>query len=356
MVGLNRAERVPESSSLSLQYIVHANDMAVLGWHNRAEEYYSAAIELSHQLNDQRLAAVAVSHHSLGSLAAAKYETGIDKARNASELLSKIGDVFEAHAAQIFLALNLYYMGDLVEAATTAQGGLHSCVRHEHHYSVSLTLSVLMRSCLGRYPFDQLVGSVPPTPGHRVGQTTSLMAEGYWHAYHRRTGDSLSAFEQAWDICRTNQCLTTFNMSVVSDLASALRRHAEAMEADGSDASAVRRRWKRIARLANRLSRFLPPERPHALRELSLAYAHRGRTKKALKLIDKSCRIAEQQQARYQHAQSLLVKGRLAKQMGDPSAEDQIRIAQERLDQIEGAVRDVMQSGRSGPPGHATSP
>ena len=66
--GMNRAERVPESSSLSLQYFVHANDMAVLGWHTRAEKYYRASFELSHKLNDRRLAAVAVSHHSLGSL------------------------------------------------------------------------------------------------------------------------------------------------------------------------------------------------------------------------------------------------------------------------------------------------
>jgi hypothetical protein len=99
-----------------------------------------------------------------------------------------------------------------------------------------------------------------------------------------------------------------------------------------------------MARLANRLSWFLPPERPHALRELSLAYAHRGRIKKACKLVAKSCRIAEQQTARYEHAQSLLVKGRLAKEMGDPTADDQIRIAQAKVDQIEGAVRDAMQS------------
>ena len=97
-----------------------------------------------------------------------------------------------------------------------------------------------------------------------------------------------------------------------------------------------------MARFAKRLSWFLPPERPHALRELGLVYAHRGRLRKALKLVDKSCQIAEQQKARYEHAQSLLVQGELQKAMGDPSADDHIRMAQEKIDQIERAVVDVM--------------
>jgi hypothetical protein len=79
LVGLNRAERVPKSSSLSLQYFVHANDMAILGWHTRAEKYYRASIELAQQLNDRRLAAVPISHHALGCVAAAKYDEGVDK-------------------------------------------------------------------------------------------------------------------------------------------------------------------------------------------------------------------------------------------------------------------------------------
>jgi hypothetical protein len=87
MVGLNWSERFPKSSSLALQYFVHANDMAVLGWQSRAEKYYRASVDLGQQLNDRRLAAVPVSHHSPGSLAAAKYETGIDRARTAIGLL-----------------------------------------------------------------------------------------------------------------------------------------------------------------------------------------------------------------------------------------------------------------------------
>jgi hypothetical protein len=217
-VGLNRAERVPPSSSLVVQYVVHANDMAVLGWHVRAERYYDAAHELSNRLNDHWGAALAVSHHAMGSMAAAKYKKGAETAGTGRDLFSKIGDVSEMHLAHFFLTTHLYRMGDLLAAAEEAQELLRSCVRYDDNFIGTLTLSVLVQSSLGRAPFDQLVGSVRLLPGHRLGQTMLLMAEGYWHTCHNRTADAVSMFDQAWDICRVNHYLTPFNMSVVSEL------------------------------------------------------------------------------------------------------------------------------------------
>ncbi len=104
----------------------------------------------------------------------------------------------------------------------------------------------------------------------------------------------------------------------------------------------LRRRWHELARRAVRLSRFLPPERPHALRELRPAYADRGRVTKAWKRAAKSGRVAEAQMARYEPARSLLVRGRLAKRLGRPEADDQIRTATAEIARIEGAVADAL--------------
>lgn len=355
LVGLNRAERVPQSPSLSLQYVVHANDMSLLGWLSRAEGYYERARKLSEQWDDLWGAALASSHYAVGTLASTRYTEGIDAARKGMDMFSQIGDVGEVHLAQQTLITNLYRMGDLHSAAKEAQDLLRSCVRHEDNYIGPLALSIFAQSCLGQVPFDELVGSVRVAPGNRLGQTMLFMAEGQWHTAHKRTDKALSMFEQAWDVCRANLYLTPYNMSVVSDLASALRRHAETLEAEHSDSGTVRLRWQRMARAANRLSWFLPPERPHALRELSLAYAHRGRLKNALKLVTKSCQIAEQQHSQYQHAQSLLVKGQFEKKLGNATA-DEIRVAQSKIDEIEGAVRDFGQFTQSGPQRDVESP
>ncbi len=73
---------------------------------------------------------------------------------------------------------------------------------------------------------------------------------------------------------------------------------------------------------------------------MCLTHAHRGRIKKAWKLAAKSCRIAKGQKARYEYAQSLLVQGRLAKQLGRSEADDMIREAQGEIDRIEAVVSD----------------
>ena len=62
-----------------------------------------------------------------------------------------------------------------------------------------------------------------------------------------------------------------------------------------------------------------------------------------MKRVSKSCLIAEEQNARYQHAQSLLVKGQVEKELSNATADDQIRIAQSRIDEIERGVLDAVQ-------------
>ena len=94
-----------------------------------------------------------------------------------------------------------------------------------------------------------------------------------------------------------------------------------------------------MSKWADRLSWFLPPERPRALRELALVYADRGRLKKAWSLAAKSCTVAEGQKAKYEHAQSLLVQGELAKRLGRPEAGEQLLNAQAELDRIEGELK-----------------
>lgn len=344
MVGLNRAERIHKSSSLSMQYIVHANDMAVMGWHKRADRYYQAAIDLSRELNDQRVSAIATSHHSIGCLAAAKYERGVEKAEAALGLLTKVGDRFEWEGALLWLALNQYGLGNLGAAVSASRESLQSCVRNDHQYTAMLALSYLLRSSLGQAPFDELVGSVSVLRGHRVGKSTTALAEGYWHRHHSRTGEALEAMENAWQVCVKHRSMTSFNMWALSELVTALRQHVESLERREKDASSLRRRWRKMSRWAIRLSWFLPPERPHALRELSLLHAHRGKTNKALRIAEKSRSIAEQQKASYEHAKSSLVVAQLRLKLNHPDAQNEVAAAQTMVDQIESEAKIALEA------------
>jgi hypothetical protein len=103
----------------------------------------------------------------------------------------------------------------------------------------------------------------------------------------------------------------------------------------------LRKRAYRLAKWATRLTWLFPAAYPLALRERALILAANGKTEKALKYADKSCAVAEKQKAKYEHDQSLLVRGKLAKELGLPEADDQIRIAEAALGTIESQVRSL---------------
>jgi hypothetical protein len=339
MVGLNRAERLPRSTALAFNYVVHANDMAALGWHRRAEKYYQMAIALSEELNDQWGAAMGLNHFALGCLGAGRYEEALAKAAPGRAAFTKLGDFFELHVSILFAGTGHYFLGNVSEALEHAMLAFDSCVRHEDNYCAATALYALSRSSRGQLPVDELMSRVKILPGNNLAASTGLMAEGYWHAYHRRTAEAVSAFEQAWKICWTNTYGVYAQSSLLCELATALRLHADALDSRGSnDGKRIRKRARKMAAWANGLSWFLPSERPHALRELSLAYAHRGRIKKAWMLAAQSCRQAKALKAKYEYAKSLLVLGKLAQRLGRPEAEDQIREASAAIQQIENAT------------------
>ena len=327
-VGLNRAERLPPSKALAFNYVVHANDMAVLGWHSRAKRWYEAAMALSGELNDHWGAAHALNHFALGCLGAARYRETIEKATPGTEAFAKLGDLLEMHFAHFNVGLAYFGLGQLVNSIEKARWTFESCVRQGDNTFGPMAFCLWARARRGDLPFDELVGCLQILPGNNNGSISVLMAEGYWHLHHGRTAAAVEVFEQSWKIARTNTYVVTFNSWVLTDFVMALRVHAEAGESQKTpEYKSHCRRWRKLSRWAVRLSRFLPTERPAALRESSLVYASRGRFKKAWKLAGKSCRIAEKQNAQYQYAKSLLVQGQMAKQLGQGGADEQIREA-----------------------------
>ena len=343
LAGLNRAERLPPSAALAFNYVVQANDMAVLGWHSRAARYYQAAMDLSTKLNDQWGSAHAMNHSSLGSLGAARYEDTILKATPGTIAFSKLGDLLETHFAHFSIGMSNYGLGQLDKALEKSRWIFDSCVRHGDNVFGPMAFCLWARASRGNFPFDELVGCLGVHPGNNLASICVSMAEGYWHIHHGRTEDAVDAFKKAWQISWANSYLVTYNSWVLSDYVAALRTHAEAVEKGTPEKQgAIRRRWYKIARWANIVSLVLPPERPRALRELALVHLARGQLKKAWKLAEKSCRSAQATKSEYEYAKSLLVMGQIAKKLGRPEADDQIFNAQRELTRLEKAVDDLI--------------
>ena len=113
------------------------------------------------------------------------------------------------------------------------------------------------------------------------------------------------------------------------ELAAAPRLRADAWEAkDPQHSGRLRRPRLPIGQMVGADHTAVPSGlSAGALRELSLILMVAGKPGRALRVADRSCPVAEKQQARYEHAQSLLIRGRIAQKLGQPGAEDRIRRA-----------------------------
>jgi len=192
------------------------------------------------------------------------------------------------------------------------------------------------RATRGNIPFEELKSCYPCRPDDVMSTVHGIMAEGHWHAFRGRTEEALQAFERAGEMVRTSLCVNSHTILALPNLAGALRKHADAVETrDPQQSDRLRRRSLRLARWGTRITFLFPAAYPVALRERSLILAACGKTKQALKFADKSCAVALSQKARYEHAQSLLLRGTLARRLGLPEADEQVRTAEAAIESIE---------------------
>jgi tetratricopeptide (TPR) repeat protein len=341
LAGMNRAERLPPSLRLVTAYGCHSTVTSMLGWRSRGERYGDRALALARKLDDLLGQGQAHYYHGIGLYAAARYEDGLEKLGEAIRLLHRAGDQYALHLSRFHKGCCQLGLGNLAEAVVEARETFASSARLGDS-RVLCSSYLWARVTRGNFPFEQLRSCYPYHPDDIMSTVHGIMAEGHWHTFHGRTEDSLQAFEQASAMVRKSFCVNSHMILVLPELAGALRRHADAIQdSDPKKANYLRKRAHRLSKWATRLTRFFPAAYPLALRERSLILASYGKTKKALRFAAKSCAVAEAQKAKYEHTQSLLVRGKLAKELGLPEADEQIRTAEAAMEEIERPIRDA---------------
>ena len=185
------------------------------------------------------------------------------------------------------------------------------------------------RATRGNIPFEELKSCYPCRPDDVMSTAHGVMAEGLWHAYHGRTGEELAAFERSRGDDQEEPLYQLAYGRRDADAGGRLptARGHRAGRGSGQERQ-LRRRALRAGTVGARITRLFPGRLPLSLRELALSLAANGKTRQALRAVDRSLAVAERQQAHYEHAQSLLVRGHLAQQLGLPEADQQIRAAE----------------------------
>jgi tetratricopeptide (TPR) repeat protein len=342
--GMNRAERLPPSGALAFSYAGYGGQLGMFGRVSRGLSYLDRSIELRREFND--LWGVANSFLFTGVVlyTQARFEESITKLDEALELYRKSGDQWEVNASWLHSGLCKDKRGDTAAAIAVARTVWEKDIRFGDDNSGHYCLFLWSLAARGDLPFEELKSYFRAVPDNIMASSMLCLGEAYWHWFHERSDKALQACESAYQMVRGNLAIGHLTVATLPYLVTALRRHAEVLEReDQKQAHRLRRRAFRLAKRAARLMRFIPVYYPQALRELSFAYAAKGRLRKALSLAEKSCAIAEGQTAKWEHAESLLLRGRLAQQLGLPGSDEQILTAEAalaaRAQRIQAAIR-----------------
>ncbi|MFO1095045.1 MAG: AAA family ATPase [Planctomycetaceae bacterium] len=340
LAAVNRAELVPPSLRLAYMYAFHVCILSMLGWSSRGSCFSARSLAIARECNDLLGIAYSSSYTGIGRYVSADYKEGLACLTDAINAFTQSGDLWELNLAHFHRGCCQFGLGNLAEAVADASRSFAASARLGD--SRTLCSSYLWaRATRGNLPFEQLKSCYPCRPDDIMSTVHGLMAEGHWHRFHGRTADSLQKFEQAVAMIRENFCINSHMIVAFPELAAALRLHAATLDtADRQACQRLRRRASRIATWSARIMRLFPAADPLALRELSLILQDTGQLRKALKIADRSCAIAAAQNARFEHAQSLLARGRIARQSGQPDADEQIRTAESALAEMEQAIPD----------------
>jgi tetratricopeptide (TPR) repeat protein len=338
---MNRAERLPVSLDLGMSYGVHACLASMIGLSKRGARYGDRSMTLARQFDDLLALGYSNNYQGIGHYASARYEAGVAHLKDAIEAFQKAGEQFEIHLAHFHKGCCHFGLGNLAEALAEARWTFASSARVGD--SRTLCSSYLWaRVTGGDIPFEELKSCFPSRPDDVMSTVHGIMAEGHWHTFHRRTEEAINAFERAGDLVQKSSCVNAHTILSLPNLAGALREHALALKSsDRQLAGRLLRRANRLARWATRITRFFPAAYPVALRERSLVLAACGETRKALKYADKSCTVANAQNAKYEHAKSLRLRGKIARELGLLEADEQVRTAEAAIEASERPLREA---------------
>jgi two-component system sensor kinase len=348
--GMNLAERYPPTPELAQAYSEHAPVITQIPLFRRGVAYAEKSLAIRTALGD--VWGQGQSLHFLGVVLynASRYAESIEKCRAAIRLLERTGDRWEVNTARWHTAFALYRLGELRAAVEESRRVHQAGLEIGDHQATGISLGAWAKASGGRVPAGLIRAELQRHGEDAHTAAEVLQAEGIRWCGEGQPAAAAQVFEEAQRGARRAGLRNEYVAPILPWLATALREAAEATPAWApARRAALVRRADRAARRGLRTARRYRNNLPHALRECALAAAMRGRERRAETLLARSLAVAEQQHARFEHALTLLARGRVGVARGRPDAAADLAAARQALAAL-GAdfVRD---DGPSGSPG-----
>jgi two-component system sensor kinase len=346
--SMNRLERYPLTTDLAYAYASHAAGMSLIGLFQRGLAYSRKSVAMYKTLGDLWGQALALNFRGTTLYAASRFEECIENNREAIRLLLRTGDVWEASLARYHVACSQFRLGDLTSAARGLESIYESVVELGDIVASGAMMDVWAQCVGGRLPTGVL-----PTELARVRTDTQvtaqlLIAEGVRLFWLDQEGEAAHYFGKAHQVAEAGGVRSSYVRPALPWLASALRRQA------AKTAHLTPERRARLleqaalaAKRALNVARTFQNELPHALREVGLVACMQGQARRGRRYLDESLAVASRQKARYEHAQTLLMRGIVGKELGWSRAEEDMEQARAALYEL-GAAFALGQGERDG--------
>jgi two-component system sensor kinase len=327
LCGMNLAELYPPTLELAQAYSHEAPVMSLLAYFSRGIAYTQKAVAICKSLGDLWGQGQSLNFNGLILYVASRFKECIEKCREAVRLLERTGDVWEVNIARYHIANSLYRLGDLSAAIAEARRIHQSGLELGDIQASGICLDVWVRASGG-----QIAPETVQTELQRerydiqVGAQVHL-AEGVRLFMLDRVEEAAVVFEKGHQLAEKADAQNNWTFPLRSWLASALRRQAEKTANGSPERTTLLKRASKVAKQAVKVARTFQNDLPHALRESGLIAALQGNFGRARAFLDESLAVAERQGARFEHAQTLLARGRVGLQAGWPNAEEEFAAA-----------------------------
>ncbi|MGF1580606.1 MAG: protein kinase [Gemmataceae bacterium] len=303
-----------------------------LGLDATALKYLNRSKELSSGVDNLSLRALILCYQGAIQTYRGGHETAVTFLEQSLDLYRKTGTYWDSYSSLVHWFISNEKLGNNALVIDVARKTFFEGVHRGDDTSCHFGLAYWAVSACGNLPFSDLRSCFRALPEWDQATVLLLLGEAHWHTFHGRSKEALEVCEQAFQLIKTNHNYTSLGMAALPSLMTALRLRANDLVGnDNHQCQLLRRRAFRLAKWGSRFIRLWPIYQPHVLRELGYAYLSRGQLRKALQLSEQSCALTLTQKAKYEHAESLYLRGIVAKRSGLPEANQQIETAEASL-------------------------
>jgi two-component system sensor kinase len=337
---MNQAERYPPGPELAQAYSEHAPVLTMIPWLSRGMAYAEKSLLIRKRYGDVWGQGQSLHFYGVVLYAASRFEECIEKCQEAVRLLERTGDQWEVNTAAWHIAFCRYRLGDLHGAIEMARRVHQRGVEIGDHQACGIALGAWAKASSGKVPRALLEAELQRGNEDVHTKAEVWQAEALGLLREGRPGDAAAVLEKAHRLVRETGLRQEYVSPVLPWLVTALRQQAEQTPVwAAASRQGLLRRARTTGRQAVRLARRYRNNLPQALRESGLVAAMQGRARQARRFFDEAVAVAEQQGSRYEHAQSLVARGRVGHSLGWPGARKDMTRGDLELASLE-AARD----------------